>query len=73
VRELLGQVNVPTIIFHSRHDQRISLEQGRELAIGIPNARFVPLESNNHILLGHEPAWQTLMSETQRFLKEHGI
>lgn len=73
VRDLLSQVNVPTIIFHSRHDQRISLEQGRELAIGIPNARFVPLESNNHILLGHEPAWQTLMSETQRFLKEHGI
>jgi len=73
VRDLLSQVNVPTIIFHSRHDQRISLEQGRELAIGIPNARFVPLESNNHILLGHEPAWQILMSETQRFLKEHGI
>ncbi len=73
VRDLLSKVDVPTIVFHSRHDQRISLEQGRELAIGIPNARFVPLESNNHILLGHEPAWHVCMSEIQRFLTEHNV
>lgn len=73
VRDILGKVDVPTIVFHSRDDQRISLEQGRELAIGIPNARFVPLDSKNHILLGHEPAWHVVMSETQRFLEEHGI
>ena len=73
VRDLLAKVNVPTIVFHSRHDQRISLEQGREVASGIPNARFVPLESNNHILLGHEPAWNVVMSETERFLAEHNL
>lgn len=73
VRDLLSQVNVPTIVFHSRHDQRISLAQGRELAIGIPNARFVPLESNNHILLGHEPAWQICVDEIGRFLAEHNL
>ncbi|RBP51066.1 alpha/beta hydrolase [Arenicella xantha] len=73
VRALLSQVNVPTIVFHSRHDQRISLEQGREVANGIPNARFVALESNNHILLGHEPAWQVVMDETERFLAEHKL
>ncbi len=73
VRDLLDQVTVPTIVFHSRYDQRISLEQGRELAINIPNARFVPLDSKNHILLGHEPAWQTFIEETKRFLAEHRI
>jgi len=73
VRDLLSQVSVPTIVFHSRHDQRISLEQGRELASGIPNARFVILESNNHILLGHEPALEQCMSEIQNFLNEYGI
>lgn len=73
VRDMLAKIDVPTIIFHSRHDQRILLEQGRELAIGIPNARFVPLESKNHILLGHEPAWHTCMAEMQRFLAENGI
>lgn len=73
VRAMLSKVTVPTIVFHSRHDQRISLEQGREVASGIPNARFVPLDSNNHILLGHEPAWQVVMDETQRFLAEHKL
>ncbi len=73
VRELLSQVKVPTIVFHARDDQRISLEQGRELAIGIPNARFVPLESKNHILLGHEPAWEIFVRETLAFLEEHKL
>lgn len=73
VRDILTKVDVPTIVFHSRHDQRISLEQGREVASGIPNARFVPLESKNHILLGHEPAWQVVMDETERFLAEHKL
>ncbi|MEO1160866.1 MAG: alpha/beta fold hydrolase, partial [Pseudomonadota bacterium] len=73
VRESLAKVDVPTIVFHSHDDQRVSLEQGRELAIGIPNARFVPLESRNHILLDHEPAWETCRDAIAAFLEEHGI
>ena len=60
-------------MLHARHDQRITLDQGRELAIGIPDARFVPLESRSHIILGHEPAWATSMHEIDRFLDEHGL
>ena len=73
VRDRLSQVSVPTIVFHSRDDQRISLEQGRELAIGIPGARFVTLESRNHILLGHEPAWRECAETIADFLREHGV
>ncbi len=73
VRPLLPSVTVPTLVLHARQDQRISLEQGRELAIHIPAARFVTLESRNHILLGHEPAWETCMREITRFLGEHGL
>lgn len=73
VRESLAKVQVPTIVFHSRDDQRISLEQGREVAIGIPNARFVPLDSRNHILLGHEPAWKVCRDGISAFLTENGI
>lgn len=73
VRESLAKVTVPTIVFHSHDDQRVSLQQGRELAIGIPNARFVPLESRNHILLDHEPAWETCRDAIAAFLVEHGI
>lgn len=73
VRKSLSKVSAPTIVFHSRDDQRISLEQGRELAIGIPNARFVPLDSRNHILLGHEPAWKVCAEAITQFLEQHGV
>ncbi len=70
VRHLLAQVRVPTLVLHARDDQRISLDQGRALAVGIPGARFVTLESRNHILLDHEPAWPVFMQEISRFLAE---
>ena len=73
VRESLAKVKVPTIVFHSRDDQRISLDQGRELAIGIPNARFVPLDSRNHILLSHEPAWEICRDAIRDFFAENEI
>ncbi|MCQ0092250.1 alpha/beta fold hydrolase [Roseovarius sp. M141] len=73
VRESLAKVNAPTIVFHARDDRRISLEQGRELAIGIPDAEFVQLDSKNHILLGHEPAWVECVQQTGDFLREHAI
>ena len=73
VRDLLGQVRCPTLVLHARDDQRITLAQGREVAIGIPGARFVALDSRSHILLGHEPAWALCMAEIDRFLGEHGL
>jgi len=73
VRESLSKVSAPTIVFHAREDQRISIDQGRELAIAIPGAEFVPLESRNHILLGHEPAWLRCVEETVAFLAKHRI
>ena len=41
---------------------------GRTIAAMIPNARFVPLESKNHILLEDEPAWPRFLTEVRRFL-----
>lgn len=73
VRQLLHQVTVPTLVLHARDDQRIRLDQGRDLAMSIPGARFVTLESRNHIILGHEPAWDVAMTEIGRFLDEHHL
>lgn len=73
VRAVLGQVKAPTIVLHSKHDQRIPLEQGRAVASGIPNAHFVPLESCNHVLVDYEPAWRICMDSVWSFLAEHGI
>jgi pimeloyl-ACP methyl ester carboxylesterase/DNA-binding CsgD family transcriptional regulator len=54
----LGQVQSPTLVLHARSDEVISIEEGRLLAAAIPNAEFVELDSRNHVLLEHEPAWQ---------------
>jgi hypothetical protein len=54
VRDLLPKVNLPTLIVHYRNDRFIPFEAGRELAAGIPGARFVPLEGDAHIFyFGH--------------------
>jgi pimeloyl-ACP methyl ester carboxylesterase/AraC-like DNA-binding protein len=68
VRDLLAEVRTPTLIFHSRHDQAVPFSQGEELAAGIAGARFVPLESRNHILLSNEPAWLVFTDGIREFL-----
>ena len=57
IMDLLPRVTVPTLVIHAREDNVIALEEGRLLASSIPGAQFVELESKNHILLEHEPAW----------------
>lgn len=73
VRHRLAEVKAPTIVLHAKHDQRIPIDEGRALAAGIPDARFVPLESRNHILVDREPAWRTCIATVGRFLAENGI
>jgi pimeloyl-ACP methyl ester carboxylesterase len=68
VTALLPQVRVPTLVLHARDDAVVPFDQGRRMAIGIPGARFVPLDGRNHILLEHEPAWATFLAEVRDFL-----
>jgi pimeloyl-ACP methyl ester carboxylesterase/DNA-binding winged helix-turn-helix (wHTH) protein len=68
VRELAPHVSVPTIVLHCRRDLVWPYELGRRLAASIPGSRFVPLESRNHLIFEHEPAWPTFVDEVERFL-----
>ncbi|TMR62081.1 alpha/beta fold hydrolase, partial [Streptococcus pseudopneumoniae] len=52
VTDLLAQVTVPTLVMHARDEVRVPFDSGRRLAAGIPGARFVPLQSRNHLILG---------------------
>ena len=40
---------------------------GLDLAATIPNAQFVELDSRNHILMEHEPAWQRFQDAVLKF------
>jgi len=70
VVDLLPKVSVPTLVLHSRHDNAVPFEEGRRLAAAIPNARFVALESENHVPLPEEPAWPAFIAEIEAFLRE---
>jgi pimeloyl-ACP methyl ester carboxylesterase len=69
VTSLLPQVRVPTLVMHARHDARVPFESGRRLAAGIPGARLVALESENHVLLESEPAFARFLEEMRAFLQ----
>ena len=56
-RDLLPKVRVPTLVLHARYDEVVPFSMGTILASEIPDARFVQLESRNHVLLEDEPAW----------------
>lgn len=73
VRDLLPHLGVPTLVLHSRGDRNTPFERGRYLATRIPKARLVALESDNHIVLGDEPAWQALVQEVRSFLAPDGV
>jgi class 3 adenylate cyclase/pimeloyl-ACP methyl ester carboxylesterase len=68
VTALLPQIKVPTLVMHARHDARVPFESGRRLAAGIPGARFVPLESQNHIMIEGEPALARFLEELKAFI-----
>lgn len=58
----------PALVAHARGDAAIPFEEGRLVAREIPNARFLPLESDNHVLLPDEPAWIDFVTELRSFL-----
>ena len=68
VRELLQQVQVPTLVLHCDRDKVVSPEHGRQLAAEIPNARYASIPSSNHLLLAEEPAWKILLQEFSAFM-----
>jgi pimeloyl-ACP methyl ester carboxylesterase/DNA-binding CsgD family transcriptional regulator len=68
MRDLLPQVRCPTLVLHARKSAVLRFDDGRAVAALVPNARFVPLESRNHILLENEPAWSQFSSEIEQFL-----
>jgi pimeloyl-ACP methyl ester carboxylesterase len=69
ISDLLPQVRVPTLVLHGQNDAAQPFDEGRRLAAGIPAARFVPLETRNHLVLEREPAWSRLLEEITAFLK----
>jgi pimeloyl-ACP methyl ester carboxylesterase/DNA-binding CsgD family transcriptional regulator len=70
VTDLLDQVAVPTLVAHARDDAVVPFAEGRLIATRIPGAEFLPLDGRNHILLAHEPAWETFRTRLREWSGE---
>ncbi len=65
----LGAVSVPTLVLHAVEDSMTEFALAHDLASRIPDARLVPLDSRNHILLADEPAWTLFLDELREFME----
>ena len=69
VRDELAKIRAETLVLHANKDGNAPVDVGRKVAEGIQGARFIELDSANHVLLGDEPAWRTFSREARAFLK----
>jgi pimeloyl-ACP methyl ester carboxylesterase len=68
VMDLLPKVRAPTLVTHCRGDMRVPFSLGQEIAANIPGAKFVALDSRNHLILSSEPANRQLFEAIAAFL-----
>jgi len=73
VREAARKIKCPVLIVHPERDVVVPIEEGRLLASLIRDSRFVQLDSENHMLLGDEPAWAQVYAEVRDFLIEPAV
>ena len=67
VTDLARKVTTPTLVLHATGDRGVPFEEGRNLAGLIPSARFVALNSRNHVLLQRDAAFPQFINEIERF------
>jgi pimeloyl-ACP methyl ester carboxylesterase/class 3 adenylate cyclase len=72
VRDAASRLEVPTLVLHATDDAMVPLKESTLIASMIPGARFVPLDSANHVLLPREPAFAHLLAEIDAFLTVDG-
>ena len=68
VSDLLGQVRVRTLILHCTGDAVAPISEGKFLATRIPNARFVMLKSDNHMIFENEPDFPKFVQSIRDFV-----
>lgn len=70
VSEEARQVRCPVLVMHARGDLRVPFDEGRHIAGLIEGARFVPIDSRNHVLLQQEPAFAASFATVRGFLAD---
>ena len=64
----LASVRAPTLVAHGRGDVLCPYDEGLLAAAGIPGARFLPLDTADHVLLEGEPAFDVFFDAVAALL-----
>ena len=71
VRPILPTITVPTLVIHAREDPVVPVQLGRYLADHIPDARYLEVDSADHLPWLSDP--DTILTEIEEFLTgSHG-
>jgi class 3 adenylate cyclase/pimeloyl-ACP methyl ester carboxylesterase len=68
VTDVLDKVQCPTLVVHCVGDSVAPFSEGKLLASRIPNAEFVPLESDSHMMTERDPEFVKLLGAVDRFM-----
>ena len=66
VRGILSSIRVPTLVLHRRGDRDAKFAEGEYIAAHIPNAKFVALDGEDHLIWSQNP--EVALDEIEEFL-----
>jgi hypothetical protein len=68
ITELLPGISCQALVLHANRESIHGPDQCRRLAAGIPNARFIGLDSANNLMPVYDPAWPMAAREIETFI-----
>ena len=71
IDDVAARVRAPTLVMHSKDDRSVSSREGQRIARIIPNASFVELPGNHHMLWQEDEAFTKFFEEMDAFIAEH--
>jgi pimeloyl-ACP methyl ester carboxylesterase/DNA-binding CsgD family transcriptional regulator len=73
VSQAAREIACPVLVIQPERDRVVPIDEARLLASLIPDCRFVQLDSENHMPLADEAAWQQLVSEVKAFIAQPAV
>jgi len=64
----LARIKCPVLVLHSTRDLRVPFSMSQEIAAAVPDAKLVPLDSANHLIVPGEPAQRAMSDAIADFL-----